>query len=151
MTAFVVVNPRAGDTKREWPRIKAALESVFPLMTVAESGKGLELDGGGSVKPRDTKLPETGRKVYVGIRPEHLSPVQDLNADLKLAVEAVETLGADTLAHGRLADAGGTGGEMVARLPGTSAVKPGDVLPLAIEPGMAHLFDRESGKRISPA
>jgi len=29
-----------------------------------------------------------------------------------------------------------------------AAVKPGDVLPLAVEPGMAHLFDRETGKRI---
>jgi sn-glycerol 3-phosphate transport system ATP-binding protein len=116
--------------------------------TVAGNGRGLELDAGGAIKPRDTKLPESGRKVYLGIRPEHLSPVQDLNADLKLAVEAVETLGADTLAHGRLADAGGAGGEMVARLPGTSAIKAGDVLPLAVEPGMAHLFDRESGKRI---
>jgi sn-glycerol 3-phosphate transport system ATP-binding protein len=116
--------------------------------TVAGNGRGLELDAGGAIKPRATKLPESGRKVYLGIRPEHLSPVQDLNADLKLAVEAVETLGADTLAHGRLADAGGAGGEMVARLPGTSAIKAGDVLPLAVEPGMAHLFDRESGKRI---
>jgi sn-glycerol 3-phosphate transport system ATP-binding protein len=116
--------------------------------TVAGNGRGLELDAGGAIKPRDTKLPEGGRRVYLGIRPEHLSPVQDLNADLKLAVEAVETLGADTLAHGRLADAGGAGGEMVARLPGTSAIKAGDVLPLAVEPGMAHLFDRESGKRI---
>jgi sn-glycerol 3-phosphate transport system ATP-binding protein len=116
--------------------------------TVAVNGKGLELDSGGAVKPRNIKLPESGRKVLLGIRPEHLSPVQDLNADLKLAVEAVEVLGADTLAHGRLADASGPGAELVARLPGTSAVKAGDVLPLAIEPGMAHLFDRESGKRI---
>jgi sn-glycerol 3-phosphate transport system ATP-binding protein len=100
------------------------------------------------VKPRDVKLPDAGRKVLLGIRPEHLAPVQDLNADLKLAVAAVETLGADTLAHGRLASAEGTGGELVARLPGTSAVKPGDVLPLAVEPGMVHLFDRETGKRI---
>ncbi|MGN6767576.1 MAG: sn-glycerol-3-phosphate import ATP-binding protein UgpC [Rhizobiaceae bacterium] len=116
--------------------------------TVAPNGKGLDLDGGGTVKPRDMALPESGRKVLLGVRPEHLSPVDDLNADLKLAIRAVETLGADTLAHGRLADSGGVGGEMVARLPGTSAVEPDQVLPLAIEPGMAHLFDRESGKRI---
>jgi sn-glycerol 3-phosphate transport system ATP-binding protein len=116
--------------------------------TVATNGKGLELDGGGTVKPRDMTLPESGRKVLLGIRPEHLSPVDDLNADLKLAVRAVETLGADTLAHGRLAEGGEAGGELVARLPGTSAVKTDQVLPLAIEPGMAHLFDRESGKRI---
>jgi sn-glycerol 3-phosphate transport system ATP-binding protein len=115
--------------------------------TVAANGKGLEFDGGGTVKPRNVALPESGRKVLLGIRPEHLSPVTDLNADLHLAVQAVETLGADTLAHGRLAD-GGVGSELVARLPGTSAVKPDEVLPLAIEPGMAHLFDRESSKRI---
>jgi sn-glycerol 3-phosphate transport system ATP-binding protein len=114
---------------------------------VAANGKGLVLDGSGTVKPRDIVLPESGRKVLIGIRPEHLSPVADLNADLHLAVQAVETLGADTLAHGRLAD-GGAGSEMVARLPGTSAVKAGEVLPLAIEPGMTHLFDRESGRRI---
>jgi sn-glycerol 3-phosphate transport system ATP-binding protein len=67
-------------------------------------------------------------------------------------VQAVETLGADTLAHGRLADAAnGKSGELVARLAGTSAVKAGDVLPLAVEPGMAHLFDRETGKRIAKA
>jgi sn-glycerol 3-phosphate transport system ATP-binding protein len=93
-------------------------------------------------------LPESGRKVLLGVRPEHLSPVEELNADLKLAVGAVETLGADTLAHGRFADAEGAGGELVARLPGTSAVQPGEILPLAIEPGMTHLFDRESGRRI---
>jgi len=116
--------------------------------TVAANGKGLVLDGGGTVKPRNIVLPESGRKVLLGIRPEHLSPVADLNADLHLAVHAVETLGADTLAHGRLADGGGVGDELVARLPGTSAVKPDEVLPLAIEPGMTHLFDRESGKRI---
>jgi sn-glycerol 3-phosphate transport system ATP-binding protein len=116
--------------------------------TVAANGRGLELDGGDAVKPRDLKLPESGRKVLLGVRPEHLSPVEEFNADLKLAVGAVETLGADTLAHGRFADAEGAGGELVARLPGTSAVQPGEILPLAIEPGMTHLFDRESGKRI---
>ena len=39
MTAFVVVNPRSGNgrTKRDWPKIRARLETLFPLMTVAES------------------------------------------------------------------------------------------------------------------
>jgi YegS/Rv2252/BmrU family lipid kinase len=37
MTAFVVVNPHAGNgrTRREWDKIEEGLESVFPLMTVA--------------------------------------------------------------------------------------------------------------------
>jgi sn-glycerol 3-phosphate transport system ATP-binding protein len=116
--------------------------------TVAANGKGLELESGGTIKPRDMVLPESGRKVLLGVRPEHLSPVDELNADLKLAVRAVETLGADTLAHGCLAEGGERERELVARLPGTSMLKADQVLPLAIEPGMAHLFDRESGKRI---
>ena len=39
MTAFVVVNPKAanGHTGRDWPKIKPALESVFPLMQVVQS------------------------------------------------------------------------------------------------------------------
>jgi YegS/Rv2252/BmrU family lipid kinase len=37
MTAFVIVNPKAGHTKRDWRKIKTALESVFPLMQVVES------------------------------------------------------------------------------------------------------------------
>jgi diacylglycerol kinase (ATP) len=37
MTAFVVVNPKAGHTGRDWPKIKPALESAFPLMQIAES------------------------------------------------------------------------------------------------------------------
>lgn len=37
MTAFVVVNLKAGNTRRDWPKIRPALESAFPLMQVAES------------------------------------------------------------------------------------------------------------------
>lgn len=37
MTAFVVVNPKAGNTWRDWPKIRSALESAFPLMQVTQS------------------------------------------------------------------------------------------------------------------
>ena len=37
MTAFVVVNPNAGNTKRDWPKIKPGLEALFPLMQVVQS------------------------------------------------------------------------------------------------------------------
>jgi diacylglycerol kinase (ATP) len=39
MTAFVIVNPKAanGRTGRDWPKIKSGLESLFPLMQVAQS------------------------------------------------------------------------------------------------------------------
>ncbi len=39
MTAFVVVNPKSagGQTGRDWPKIKIALERAFPLMQLAHS------------------------------------------------------------------------------------------------------------------
>jgi diacylglycerol kinase (ATP) len=39
MTAFVIVNPASGEgsTGRDWPEIRAGLETLFPLMTVSHS------------------------------------------------------------------------------------------------------------------
>ncbi|MEO4001277.1 sn-glycerol-3-phosphate ABC transporter ATP-binding protein UgpC [Mesorhizobium sp. CAU 1732] len=114
-----------------------------------ETAKGLTLAGGGSIKPRDTVLPEHGRRVLLGVRPEHLTLVSDRNnADVELKVTTIETLGADTLAHGYPVDADGRSGELVARLPGSARISEGDVLPFAIGPGMAHIFDAETGRRV---
>ncbi|MBX9450800.1 MAG: sn-glycerol-3-phosphate ABC transporter ATP-binding protein UgpC [Mesorhizobium sp.] len=114
-----------------------------------ETGKGLKLAAGGTVKPRETSLPEAGRKVLLGVRPEHLTLVSARNnADIEMKVTAVEALGADTLAHGYPVDGDARAGELIARLPGTIRVADGDVLPLAIDAGMAHLFDAGSGKRV---
>src|SRR5690606_8648500 len=119
-------------------------------MLPAESAgnRGLTLTNGAVVKPRGTRLPEAGRKVILGVRPEHLVLVAPGNADLELDVIAIETLGADTLAHGKLPGAANGDGDLVARLPGSVSVKPGDRLPLAIGPGMAHLFDAGTGARL---
>jgi len=121
--------------------------NILPAVAGA-SGKGLQLADGTFVKPRNTRLPGAGREVYLGVRPEHLVPVKDLNADIELKVLAVETLGADTLAHGLVKGADGATSNLVVRLAGNAEVKAGDLLPLAIEPGTAHLFDRQGGKRI---
>ncbi|WP_274426628.1 sn-glycerol-3-phosphate import ATP-binding protein UgpC [Chelativorans sp. YIM 93263] len=109
---------------------------------------GLKLANGEIVKPSEAPLPEAGRQVTLGVRPEHLEPASESAAELMLEVSAVETLGADTLAHGHLIGVSNGDGELVARLPGNAKVNAGDRLPLAIEPGMAHLFDAESGKRL---
>ncbi|MHB2264140.1 sn-glycerol-3-phosphate import ATP-binding protein UgpC [Aliihoeflea sp. PC F10.4] len=120
------------------------------LLTATVADGGLTLaGGGGTVKPRDTVLPEAGREVVLGIRPEHMKMTDSRNtADLTLKVMAVEILGADVLAHGQPVDAAQAGGEIIARLPGGTKVEVGDTLPLAIAPGMTHLFDAATGKRI---
>src|SRR5690606_31406336 len=105
---------------------------------------GLSLTAGGLIKPRDMVLPERGRSILLGVRPEHLTIVggQD-DADFEMKVSAVEALGADTLVHGYPAGATQEGDMLVARLPGSSRVEAGDVLPLAIRPGASHLFDAD--------
>lgn len=97
-----------------------------------------------TVKPRNTILPEAERGVLLGVRPEHITLVSDRNnADIELKATAVETL-----AHGYPAGGDVHSGELVARLPGGVHVADGNLLPLAINPGMAHIFDTTSGRRV---
>jgi len=112
---------------------------------------GLALAGGGRVGLAQGAPAAAGRRVTLGVRPEHLHPAGAEGAALRLKVQMVETLGADILAHGAI-DAGGSGdgGEsLTLRLPGSARVREGEVLPLAADPGALHLFDPDSGRRIA--
>ena len=82
----------------------------------------------------------TGRAVTLGIRPEHLSPS---DAGLPLRVELLEPLGSETVVHGRMPD----GSALTAKLPGL--VPEGSELLLRPDPAWLHVFDRETGRRIS--
>jgi sn-glycerol 3-phosphate transport system ATP-binding protein len=81
--------------------------------------------------------------VTLGVRPEHLIVAAD--GGLALRVDLVEALGADTLVYGRLPSET----TLVARLPGTTAVRIGDLVPVAPAPDSLHLFDTETGKRLA--
>ena len=119
------------------------------LLPAKGTENGLALAAGGTVNPKETSLPAAGRDVLLGIRPEHMTLVSDATAaDLELKVTAVETLGADTLAHGYPLSSNGSSEPLIARLPGSVRVRDGDVLPLAVQPGMAHVFDAATGLRI---
>ncbi|WP_336071381.1 sn-glycerol-3-phosphate import ATP-binding protein UgpC [Nitratireductor rhodophyticola] len=121
-----------------------------PAMNILKgsvSGSDFVLERGGRLA-LDTQPAETGRPLLFGVRPEHLQVATPDKATLSLSVTAVETLGADTLAHGTLSGANGAGGELIARLPGSARVAPGDTLPLTIQKDMTHLFDAETGKRV---
>ncbi len=111
--------------------------------TIAASGRAVELPGGTQVGLA-TEL-GGGRPIKVGVRPEHMH-VNDAGT-LDVLVDLVEALGADTLVHGRI---GGSGGLMTLRLPGNARVAAGDRLPVGIAPDDLHVFDSESGARLSP-
>ncbi len=86
-----------------------------------------------------------GTPVTLGLRPEHLAPTTGSTA-VELRVDLVEPLGADTLAHGHFA---AIDTDVTVRLPGNSPVKAGETLKLAATPDRMHVFDRETGKRLS--
>jgi ABC-type sugar transport system ATPase subunit len=65
---------------------------------------------------------------------------------LELTVAAVETLGADALAHCHVG--GGKRTDFVVRLPGTAAIRVGERLPVVLDRNALHFFDAGSGRRI---
>src|SRR6266487_3200968 len=83
-----------------------------------------------------------GREVLLGVRPEHLEPCSEAEADFVATVDLIEPLGADTLAHGTA-----EGTRIVARLSGARQVPEGR-LPLRFDPAQRHYFDARSGARI---
>ena len=84
--------------------------------------------------------------VCVGLRPEHLKVVPNDQAQFTLSVTLTEALGADLLVYGHIA---GTESLVTLRLEGHSKVVEGDQLPLAIKPHNLHVFEAESGKRLT--
>ena len=112
------------------------------LAGTGEPDGRIALDGSGALA--GAKPVASGRKVTVGVRPEHLIPSAPSTASIVGSVEMVEALGADTLVHVAVA-----GRSVIARLQhGTRAVV-GEPIALAAAPERVYLFDVESGRRLA--
>ncbi len=85
------------------------------------------------------------REVILGIRPEHLEVVKADRAQLRLDVDHVEILGADTLVYGNLK---GADAALTIRLPDVHHIDAETTLSLAVDAQRLHLFDPQSGRRI---
>jgi multiple sugar transport system ATP-binding protein len=81
-----------------------------------------------------------GRRVVLGIRPEHLTLAGD-GHEARVAV--VEPTGTETLAFLKMG-----GQDAVAAFRDRPAIRPGETVRLAAEPDRVHLFDAETGARI---
>ncbi|UFN49275.1 ATP-binding cassette domain-containing protein [Roseomonas sp. OT10] len=90
----------------------------------------------------DIALPEArgGGPVLAGIRSEHIALGEGPDRGEVLVVEA---LGHETLV---ILSAGGT--ELTVRAPADLPLRPGEVVPFAVQPGRLHLFDRTTGLRL---
>src|SRR6186997_1941470 len=84
-----------------------------------------------------------GRKVLFGIRPEHLEPCAEAEANLVAEIDLIEPLGADTLVYGHLEG----GARVAARLQSSFETRTGK-LALRYDPAQAHYFDAGTGARL---
>jgi len=107
-----------------------------------ESAGVVELDGGGTVAHTHGAL-ESGRAVVVGIRPEHLTVVDNGAATISGPIEMIEQLGADTLTH--IAHGGST---IVLRTPHDVGNQVGATLAVAADASHVYFFDVETGERV---
>ncbi len=107
--------------------------------TLAEGG-GFRTEDGTILPLADTAGAVAGQKLVYGLRPEAITQ----GGDIGMRVDVTEPTGAETYVVGNLGGAPITG---VFR--DRVAAQPGQVLPVAIDAGAVHLFDADSGKRLS--
>ncbi|MEI6215950.1 MAG: sn-glycerol-3-phosphate ABC transporter ATP-binding protein UgpC [Actinomycetes bacterium] len=95
----------------------------------------------------------TGPTVTVGIRPEGFTPA---TSGFHVLVEVVEELGADAFVYGKpvdtnvkFAQAGDEGAQVIVRWDPKNPPKPGSTVTVAAIPTAIHLFDAETGLRIT--
>jgi sn-glycerol 3-phosphate transport system ATP-binding protein len=119
------------------------------------TAEGAQLEEGALLPVARNDLADiAGRPATIGLRPEHLTEANGTAPpSLRMTVDLVEPLGADTLAHGRIAANGaggspGAGHDLTVRLPGGRAVAEGDALALSVAPEHVHLFDPETAARL---
>jgi multiple sugar transport system ATP-binding protein len=110
------------------------------VLSVTEESGGVRLANGVHIP-----LPGLGRSVSeLGIRPEHLDVAPVGGGDLPAVADVVEHLGSDTNIYAQVEGVG----PLMVRQHGHVALRPGDRLGIAIQPGKVHAFDRE-GRRIA--
>jgi multiple sugar transport system ATP-binding protein len=82
---------------------------------------------------------ENGRKVILGIRPEHLTH----GGAIKATVDVVEPIGHESIVY-----ATADGEKLVAIFDPHETPKVGETIALSVDPGRVHLFDAESEKAL---
>ncbi|MGE0718733.1 MAG: ABC transporter ATP-binding protein [Alphaproteobacteria bacterium] len=114
-----------------------------PAMNMIEGdiADGALQTGGGATWPLPPSAPRADGRVVYGIRPEHLR--LDPNG-IPATVQLVEPTGSETQVTMRIGATNVTGAfrERV-------SARPGEILPVSPDLGLVHLFDRQSGQRIS--
>ncbi|MDJ0336044.1 sn-glycerol-3-phosphate ABC transporter ATP-binding protein UgpC [Salinibacterium sp. G-O1] len=110
---------------------------------------GLKFGTAVAAVDRTTFSGTNAKTVTIGIRPEDVK-VSTTGTGLAVDVDLVEELGADGYLYGH-ADISGNRVDIVARVDGRSHPHAGDKVFITPEPNHIHVFDTESGLRLSKA
>jgi multiple sugar transport system ATP-binding protein len=86
--------------------------------------------------------------IVVGVRPEAWRQVSSEDGGLPVTVTVVEELGADAFVYGT-SGVEGTPNNVIVRVSGRDTVHKGDVIHVTTDPHQVHVFDADSGERLS--
>jgi multiple sugar transport system ATP-binding protein len=104
---------------------------------------------GGYVLPVDrAALTRASGRITVGVRPEAWHLVPEGDQGLPVTVTVIEELGADAFMYGT-SDVEGTPADIAVRLESRRAVEKGSVVHVTTDPQKVHVFDTETGERLS--
>ena len=109
---------------------------------VSDDGSRFELESGMLLPINGEHRRYAGRKMTLGIRPEHFALSSRTEGGVPLVMDTLEILGADNLAHGRWGAQ-----KLVVRLPHQQRPQAGSTLWLHLPQESLHLFDSETGQR----
>jgi multiple sugar transport system ATP-binding protein len=107
---------------------------------INKSGLAFETTGGRQLPLPNGTTAREGQEVVYGIRPEHLH-VRDDGTEVEVVV--VEPTGAEVQVFARL-----DGQDLTAVLRERLLFKPGELVKLAPEPNLVHVFDAGTGMRV---
>ena len=110
---------------------------------VNNEGTHFELDGGIELPLNGGYRQYAGRKMTLGIRPEHIALSSQAEGGVPLVMDTLEILGADNLAHGRWGEQ-----QLVVRLAHQERPTAGSTLGLQLAENQLQLFDGETGQRV---
>jgi multiple sugar transport system ATP-binding protein len=86
--------------------------------------------------------------ITVGVRPESWRIVSSSEQGLPVTVTVVEELGADEFVYGTC-DVEGTPGNIIIRISGRGQAHKGEVIHVTTDPHNVHVFDTNTGERLS--
>ncbi len=114
----------------------------FLPATVGPDGRSVHFDAEGLGSLFINGVQDPGRKVIVGLRPEHLEVGDTSNAAITLPVGVVESTGSLTYLTG----AGAL--DLTVVVTGRSEIRSGDRVSLSIAKEKIHVFDAETGQAL---